>query len=474
MALNTNAFFEQYAQVAIDQQIKYGIPASITLAQMALESGYGTSDAATKSNNFFGVKVGSSWNGAYDLYNDDKANEKFRRYDSVMQSVEDHSAVLMNGRYRQCQAFASTDYTNWAIGIKAGGYASDKDYANKLIGVIEKQGLAKYDQMAVSQAQQQGLQIGYMRGRQQPAPQEQTTLAQLPGHWSLPMQLDGLPMTGEYGEQRSGHRHGGIDISTNRQSLPVFATEDNGKVVAAKANNGAAGNTITVEYNRADGTKFQTTYMHLSQIGVKEGDTVNAGQQIGVSGNTGRSTGPHLHFETKFMDAAGNWTRFNPEKYLAEIEVRSGTATALNRNGEDTLAQYRSQMHILPNQQPGIAADSNQALLANITNSNDPSKWLAYLMNNNNDMSSGRDMISELISTMFSAAITVAMSLRTSEEVKAEDAAESQMKASAQAADNTVKMQRTALDAQKVQQMASATFEAESSDNVQQQGLRQA
>ena len=84
MALDKQAFYSQYAQVAIEQQKRYGIPASITLAQMGLESGFGTSTPARRSNNFFGVKVGSSWTGAYDYYSDDRPNEKFRRYNNVM------------------------------------------------------------------------------------------------------------------------------------------------------------------------------------------------------------------------------------------------------------------------------------------------------------------------------------------------------------------------------------------------------
>lgn len=74
MALDKQAFYSQYAQVAIEQQKRYGIPASITLAQMGLESGFGTSTPARRSNNFFGVKVGSSWAGAYDYYSDDRPN----------------------------------------------------------------------------------------------------------------------------------------------------------------------------------------------------------------------------------------------------------------------------------------------------------------------------------------------------------------------------------------------------------------
>lgn len=109
-------FYEKYAQLAIDQQIKYGIPASITLQQMALESGHGKSDLAANYNNYFGVKAGSSWKGPTVMKVDDHSYpEAFRVYGSVEESVENHSKVLMASRYRNCFNYSSTDYQNWAI-----------------------------------------------------------------------------------------------------------------------------------------------------------------------------------------------------------------------------------------------------------------------------------------------------------------------------------------------------------------------
>ena len=465
MEIDKQAFFEKYAPIAIQQQIKYGIPSSITLAQMAWESSYGTGKPALYSNNFFGVKVGSSWNGPYDLYNDDTANEKFRRYDNVMSSIEDHSKVLMSQRYARCHNYSPTDYRNWAIGIKACGYATDKQYAEKIINFIESNGLSKYDKIALKQSQTYGQQVGSVGVQTQEPNSTKIQLAPMSGHWSLPIQIDGLKVTGVYNEQRSDHRHGGIDISTNKQNMPVYATEDNGTVesVVPAKDAGAAGNMITVEYARQDGTKFRTTYMHLSQIGVKKGDIVNAGQQIGVSGSTGRSTGPHLHFETRFCKSDGNWIKFDPTLYLAELEVRSGINTPLEKNGHDLLSDNRNQMQVST---PLEYGGQNQQLLAQVTNSNDPSKWLAYLMDNNKEGDSGRDMISELISTMFTAAMTVAMSLRTSEEAEAEELSRQELKNNS-AQDSTIKMSRETIDAQKGLQYASAAFETE--DNVDRQ-----
>lgn len=480
-------FFDQYASIAMEQQIRYGIPASVTLAQMALESGWGESNAARNSNNFFGVKVGSTWKGAYDLYTDDEPNEKFRRYDNVTQSVEDHSKVLMGNRYKNCHGYDSTDYINWTKGIKNSGYARDKDYVTKILSVIETHGLNKYDQMAVTQARQQSLPIGYMRGvdtqvsnGQNNNPylankQQKVALAPLSGTWCLPMDFSGLRITGEYGEKRSDHTHQGIDISTNKQQLPLFATENNGLVTKVGNQPDGAGHYIKVEYTRQDNSKYEVTYMHLSSINVNKGQTVQAGEQIAVSGNSGRSSGPHLHIETAYKNNDGNWQKFDPKLYLAEIEVRGNINTSLNKNGQDILAQYRSQMEIEPSQQQPLQQNSNMPsmeLLANITNSNDPTKWLGYLMSNNHESSSQRDIVSELISTMFSAAMSVALTLRTTEEVEAEEKARNEM---VKPQDNTVvKMSRETIDVQKAQQTVSAIFETESPENTQQNTLRQA
>lgn len=140
------AFFDTYKDWAVTTQAKSGVPASITLAQAALESGWGTSRLATTANNFFGIKVGPvwQWSGPYVLANDDKPNEKFRKYKTVYDSFIDHADFLMvNNLYNSL--FDTTDYKQWAVGLQKAGYATDKTYASQLIGLIEKYGLAKYD-----------------------------------------------------------------------------------------------------------------------------------------------------------------------------------------------------------------------------------------------------------------------------------------------------------------------------------------
>lgn len=479
MSAEKEAFYEKYAQAAIEQQIKYGIPASITLAQMAIESGMGTNTLSTQYNNYFSVKKGSSWTGPVTYHLDDHSyKEPFRVYGSVAECMEDHSKVLMYPVYQKnVKNLSSTDYVNWAYGISS-AYATKGTYANMLLKDIKEYNLSKYDQMAVQQANQQGVQIGYAKNNSsqsiQPLQSQTATvqLTPLQGNWALPIDLSKVRLSSEYGVQRPGHSHGGLDLSTKGQNLPVYATEDNGKVMSVKPNNGAAGNMVVVQYDRLDGSKIQTTYMHLSQIGVNEGDTVKAGQQIGVSGNTGRSTGAHLHFETKVQNQNGEWQKFDPTLYLAEMEVRGNQMVTLDKNGKDYLAEARSQMVIGGNQNGSqLQQDPNAALLANITNSNDPTKWLAYLMQQNGEQASGQDIFSELISSMFKGALGLMMKIKADEaaDLAAQNDSQTENNSQSQEESNVVKRERETVDVKALQTKASVAFDTEYPEQQQQQ-----
>lgn len=120
----------------MEQMRRYGIPASVTLAQGIIESADGRSMLSKTANNHFGVK--GEFNGQYVRADDDKPNEKFKKYDNVGQSYEDHSKVLMADRYQKyTKNLSPDDYKGWAKGIKAGGYASSNSYVNTIVGVIE-------------------------------------------------------------------------------------------------------------------------------------------------------------------------------------------------------------------------------------------------------------------------------------------------------------------------------------------------
>ncbi len=139
-------YIDKYADMAVDQMKRYGIPASITLAQGLLESSAGKSRLATKGNNHFGIKCGRAWKGPYMLVNDDAPNEKFRVYRNAKESYEDHSKFLKNGkRYAFLFDLDKDDYKGWARGLKKAGYATNPAYANSLISLIERFNLDKYD-----------------------------------------------------------------------------------------------------------------------------------------------------------------------------------------------------------------------------------------------------------------------------------------------------------------------------------------
>lgn len=140
-------YIDRYKHIAIDHMERYGIPASITMAQGILESDSGNSNLARKSNNHFGIKCKKDWKGERVYHDDDAPNECFRKYDSVEDSYLDHAEFLDNSpRYDSLFAYSATDYKSWARGLKAAGYATAKDYAQRLIRLIEDNKLYLLDQ----------------------------------------------------------------------------------------------------------------------------------------------------------------------------------------------------------------------------------------------------------------------------------------------------------------------------------------
>ena len=148
------SFIEQYAPIAIEQQQKYGIPASVTLAQMALESKWGTSKMAVNDHNYFGIKASRRWLEAgrpYSLYDDDKKNEKFCVFGDVIESIEYHSSLLMSERYKPCRSFPSDDWYHWLVSIKACGYVTSNRYVQECTRIIKDYRLYRYDKFVVQQ-----------------------------------------------------------------------------------------------------------------------------------------------------------------------------------------------------------------------------------------------------------------------------------------------------------------------------------
>ena len=155
-------YINQYKDVAIEQMRKYRIPASITLAQGLLESGAGKSELARKSNNHFGIKC-HSWDGKRTYHDDDAKGECFRVYKNVRDSYEDHSIFLATGsRYAFLFKFPETDYVNWARGLKRAGYATSPTYADKLIEIIERYDLDRFDRAQGSKSRYLGPHTPYI------------------------------------------------------------------------------------------------------------------------------------------------------------------------------------------------------------------------------------------------------------------------------------------------------------------------
>lgn len=139
-------YVERYKAIAIAHMVRYGIPASITMAQGILESDSGNSQLAKASNNHFGIKCKKSWKGDKVYYDDDAKGECFRAYPSVEASYQDHADFLdQSPRYDSLFAYPSNDYRSWARGLKACGYATAPDYAERLVTIIESMKLYLLD-----------------------------------------------------------------------------------------------------------------------------------------------------------------------------------------------------------------------------------------------------------------------------------------------------------------------------------------
>ena len=143
--LTRKEYIKKFAPLAVQQMQTHRIPASITLAQGILESNNGNSRLAVKGNNHFGIKC-HGWEGKKIYEDDDKKQECFRNYKSVLESFIDHSLFLKKyDRYSFLFDYSINDYKSWAKGLKTAGYATNKKYPDLLIKLIEENELYKYD-----------------------------------------------------------------------------------------------------------------------------------------------------------------------------------------------------------------------------------------------------------------------------------------------------------------------------------------
>lgn len=404
MANKNQEYAEKYAVYAMEQMRLYGIPASVTLAQGILESANGQSQLARNENNHFGIKAGRSWiesGGRFGLYTDDRPDEKFCSYDSVADSYTHHSQVLKNNsRYAACFTLAPDDYRGWAQGLDRAGYATAGSYAPSLISIIERSNLQEYDRQVIEQMRSEGIVPG--QGLSDGAANNESSAG-----YSFPLKRNEFMLvTSPFGMRDDPvnpgreQMHKGIDIRCDNE--PLLATEDNGKVIAVNENAGTAGGkSVTVEYERADGTKLQLYLAHLSSVNVKTGDTVNAGQQVGVTGNTGtRTTGPHLHFGVKQISTDGSVRDMDPAAYFADIARKGNITQTVMHNGVDLLAAYKTNS-------PESVTDIDTSL--------SPDDWMKKLLSSEDSgvglPGTGHDPIMDMVVTLFTSLMALAVKI---------------------------------------------------------------
>jgi len=148
-------YIEQFKYWAMDEQIRTGVPAAISLAQGILETGSGTSELSTEANNHFGIKCKKEWTGETYLHDDDRRRECFRKYKSAKESYIDHSNFLKErAHYASLFDLDITDYQAWSKGLRKAGYATNPKYATRLIQLIEKYNLQEYTYEAIELAKE--------------------------------------------------------------------------------------------------------------------------------------------------------------------------------------------------------------------------------------------------------------------------------------------------------------------------------
>lgn len=160
---------------------------------------------------------------------------------------------------------------------------------------------------------------------------QQDRLAHIPS--VLPINIADYTMSSGYGYRvdpiyGSSKFHEGLDFAAAK-GTDVYATGD-GKVTVAGREAGY-GNCIDIEH----GYNYLTRYAHLSEILVKPGEEVKRGQLIGKVGSTGKSTGPHLHYEVRYKDSPQNPVNYyfmdlTPEQYYEMIQIAENAAHVMD------------------------------------------------------------------------------------------------------------------------------------------------
>lgn len=377
MMSRNKEYAETYAQLAMEQMRKYGIPASVTLAQGMLESSNGQSELARKGNAHFGIKCQANWNGSYLVYTDDRPDEKFCTYSSVQESYEHHSAFLKeNDRYADCFALPNNDYRGWCRELQRAGYASNTNYAKQLCKLIESNGLDKYDRMVLEEMRTKGVEYNA------------SVSCHSDKDFSMPLNRNTFMLVISAFGVQSGCK--GMAVKTCHEA--VLATESDGKVISVgEPVKEGEGKTVCIAYSRDDGSCYQVTYRNLDSVHVKAGENLRAGQQVGISGES-------LQMEVKRMSAEGLSRSIDPAAYLADISRQGNLQTALLYNGKDLLAKY------LPKGEGQCSAAVGQG-----DRQLSPEEWMKKLLSSEDSkLGLGNDPIVEIIMALYTGLMALA------------------------------------------------------------------
>lgn len=150
MSVNGVVYVNTYKGLAMAEEQRSGIPASVILAQGLHETEAGTSELVKQSNNHFGIKCKDDWKGEVVYHDDDARQECFRSYATAADSYRDHSDFLRrSSRYAFLFQLNPTDYEGWAYGLRKAGYATNIRYSQILIKLIKDYNLQQYTLIAM-------------------------------------------------------------------------------------------------------------------------------------------------------------------------------------------------------------------------------------------------------------------------------------------------------------------------------------
>ena len=284
---------------ALKCQDETGYPASVTIAQIIQESGFGKygpdgdkgqglSYLAYQYNNLFGIK-GSGTAGSVAMNTGEQhldgsrynITAGFRVYNTYTECIEDRTGLL--DRVYKDLTFGVKDANTFAMKIGQ-RWATSLNYGQNLIRQMERYDLYRLDEMTLDE------------------------FSGLIGMFANP--CPGARLTSSFGFREAplagaSTYHKGVDLGTGAYNIPTYAAQAG--IVTYAGPSGAAGNLVTIDH----GDGLVTKYMHHDKVYVKPGDRVEKGQQIGLSGTTGNSTGNHLHFQVEKNGAV-----INPLLYL--------------------------------------------------------------------------------------------------------------------------------------------------------------